>query len=577
LPAGLTLNASTGVISGTPTAPGTSDFTAKITDATQQTAQAQLEIVIDATLAITTTQLPSGTQNISYSTTLAASGGMPPYTWSVISGMLPAGLSLGSNSGTISGTPTIPGTSTFTVQVTDSQQMTARKTFQILITGHYAFSVSAYKNGRPLFIAGSLNTTGDGNLTGVLDYNQGPGSRQSGYSFTGTYVIGANGIGTMTLNTDGVSVLHFHIALSQSGSGELILEGNDAHPRGSGEIVPQNYFDFNVPPGGNYVIGSTGADATFGRYAKAGTLQVTSMGSVPSGSEDVNDNGTLSSRTFAGVFQPPNPQPGRGQAVFNFNGVTNNYAYYVIDSDHYFIIGTDPLGANDPLTLGKILAQTRHGFTNSALSGTTLVESTGLAPNGGQPVADVVLGLGTWDGNGNGIVTVDENRGGTISQQEMTQGTYSVAQSGRVTLTGFGNSAPILYLNDLNRGFILGQDNAVEFGTFEPQSAGPYNNTSLSGGYAGGTINPAQSQVVVSVASLMADGNGNLSGVENYSGSSGTGSQNLAATYQVDATGRVVVSGTPSGFMYLVSASKVVFLPDNNAPALSVFAVSSGN
>jgi len=72
-------------------------------------------------LLITTTTLPGGTVDVSYSETLAATGGVTPYSWSICSGSLPAGLSLGSSTGTISGTPTSSGTSNFTVQVTDDQ------------------------------------------------------------------------------------------------------------------------------------------------------------------------------------------------------------------------------------------------------------------------------------------------------------------------------------------------------------------------------------------------------------------------------------------------------------------------
>jgi len=85
-------------------------------------------------LAITTTSpLPGGQVGKSYSTTLAASGGISPYTWSNTSGSLPAGLTL-STGGVISGTPTATGTSTFTVQVTDTLSATATATFSLKIT-----------------------------------------------------------------------------------------------------------------------------------------------------------------------------------------------------------------------------------------------------------------------------------------------------------------------------------------------------------------------------------------------------------------------------------------------------------
>jgi Putative Ig domain len=82
---------------------------------------------------ITTTSLPSGTQNTTYNATLSASGGVTPYTWSVVSGSLPAGLSLAQSTGVISGTPTGTGTSNFTAQVKDSNSQTATKALSITI------------------------------------------------------------------------------------------------------------------------------------------------------------------------------------------------------------------------------------------------------------------------------------------------------------------------------------------------------------------------------------------------------------------------------------------------------------
>ena len=81
----------------------------RVTDAQTpaDSATRALSIVVNpATLTITTTSLPNGTVGTAYSQTLAATGGATPYTWSVYSGSLPAGLSLGSSTGTISGTPT---------------------------------------------------------------------------------------------------------------------------------------------------------------------------------------------------------------------------------------------------------------------------------------------------------------------------------------------------------------------------------------------------------------------------------------------------------------------------------------
>ena len=84
-----------------------------------------------ATLGIATSSLPGGQVNTVYpSTTLTASGGVAPYTWSLAVGSsLPPGLTL-SSTGTISGTPTSAATFTFTVTVTDASGTIARRSFK---------------------------------------------------------------------------------------------------------------------------------------------------------------------------------------------------------------------------------------------------------------------------------------------------------------------------------------------------------------------------------------------------------------------------------------------------------------
>lgn len=82
---------------------------------------------------ITTATVANGTVGVAYSQALTATGGSAPYTWSVTSGSLPPGLTLGPTTGTITGTPTTSGQPTFTVEVKDSAARTGSKVFSIRV------------------------------------------------------------------------------------------------------------------------------------------------------------------------------------------------------------------------------------------------------------------------------------------------------------------------------------------------------------------------------------------------------------------------------------------------------------
>jgi cytoskeletal protein CcmA (bactofilin family) len=146
LPDGLTLS-SAGVISGTPTTAGTFSFTVRVTDSAAETATAALSITVTG-LHVDTSSLPDGYTDELYSETLTAVVGTVPYTWSLASGSLPTGLTLSSD-GVISGTPTIAGTSSFTVRVTDSDSppVTATRTLSITIQQRLSVATASLANG----------------------------------------------------------------------------------------------------------------------------------------------------------------------------------------------------------------------------------------------------------------------------------------------------------------------------------------------------------------------------------------------------------------------------------------------
>ena len=93
LPAGLSVS-SAGLLGGTPAAAGSSTFIVQVTDASSRTATQALTLLVSSSLTITTTILPGATVGTSYSQQLSAAGGATPYSWTVTSGLAPAGLSL---------------------------------------------------------------------------------------------------------------------------------------------------------------------------------------------------------------------------------------------------------------------------------------------------------------------------------------------------------------------------------------------------------------------------------------------------------------------------------------------------
>ncbi|HUX45573.1 MAG TPA: putative Ig domain-containing protein [Terracidiphilus sp.] len=148
LPAGLTLS-SGGLLSGSPTTQGTTNFTVTVTDSASNTANGSFSVTVDAGVSITTaTTLPTGYAGSSYSQQLAATGGTGTgFTWAVSNGStLPAGLTL-SSGGLLSGNPTTTGTPSFGITVTDSASNTASVTFSMTISAGVSVTTTTLPSG----------------------------------------------------------------------------------------------------------------------------------------------------------------------------------------------------------------------------------------------------------------------------------------------------------------------------------------------------------------------------------------------------------------------------------------------
>lgn len=205
LPSGLSLNASTGVLSGTPTASVSAralGFTVTDAGSPAQTKQVSLTLTIaPAPLAITTSSLPSGQVGVAFSTTLAATGGTTPYTWSLTSGTLPAGLSLNATTGVLSGTPTAAVTARalgFTVTDAGSPVQTKQVSLALTIApATLVVSTTSLPNGQ-VGVAYNATLAATGGTT-PYTWSLTSGTLPAGVTFNGTTGVLA-GTPTATAN-----------------------------------------------------------------------------------------------------------------------------------------------------------------------------------------------------------------------------------------------------------------------------------------------------------------------------------------------------------------------------------------
>jgi hypothetical protein len=147
LPQGLVLNPASGVISGVPVANGASSITVQVSDSGGATASRSFSITIGSSLAIGLATLPAAATSAPYSQTLNATGGSPPYTWTLASGSLPQGLQLGVATGQITGTPTAGGLFVFTAQVQDATGATASRQFILTVAEGLTITTPALRAG----------------------------------------------------------------------------------------------------------------------------------------------------------------------------------------------------------------------------------------------------------------------------------------------------------------------------------------------------------------------------------------------------------------------------------------------
>jgi hypothetical protein len=595
LPPGLTLNQTSGQITGVPTQAGTYTFTPQVVDSSipAQTVKTSgpLTITINtaAKLQATTPPLPTGFVGTSYTGNLVATGGIPPYTWSVTTGQLPSGLTLDPQTGVISGSPLLITSSTFVAQVQDSEStpVTASQSLTVsiqngttttnaLFTGSYSFLFQGFDAGGNVVIAGNFTSNGSGTISnGTLDSNRASGLFTAS-TLSGSYSMGADGRGTMTLlatNNKGAELQTTYLLVMDSNRNVRFIENDTSGTHGSGVMKP--VVGASLSPSnfsGNYAFQLTGQDYLNKPMVLTGVIRADGASLLSPGTVDVNEGGTYSAAlALSGNFSVSTTNE-KGVLDFTYNlpnqaQIQQTYTFYFVSPNDIFLMDADTVNVNPPRIGGELVLQNpAQSFDDTSLNGSSVVTMSGLDTNA-SVIAGVLGGNST-----NGIVSVsyDQNDSGTVTTGNVASGTFVAdpSKNGHITFTGLGGRLAAAYLTSANQGFVIGSDAAVSYGLLDAQTVqATYSNSSLQGGYtlsAGRTPDTAVTNVVGQINS---PGLGLISGTIDEVDNNGTAhsGQTLNATYAFTAGGSgrgTMTTNAPFGLpvnviFYMVSPSSI--------------------
>ena len=280
------------------------------------------------------------------------------------------------------------------------------------LKGAYAFAFTGTNSFGFFSIAGSLQADGNGNITaGVEDVNSASGVFTN-VAITGNYSVGADGRGTATLNSS-LNPVNIDFVLLSAQHALVIRFDNNATASGTMDLQDSSAFSATALQGA-FAFGLSGIDPAGNALATAGMFSANNSGTLTSGTEDFNDNGAVSTNlALTGSFTVGSTN-GRGIAALTTTLGTLSFALYVVDGNHLKLVEID----SAPVLAGDVFRQ-QGTFSNATLS------------------APFAAG-GIFIAGGNGSITggvQDINNNGSLAQNLTLSGSYSIATTGRGTLT----------------------------------------------------------------------------------------------------------------------------------------------
>jgi hypothetical protein len=476
----------------------------------------------------------------------------------------------------ITDTPSISGSAIATI--------TAVTFSNSSLKGNYVFSVSGLDiNANAFYALGAITADGNGNITGgEEDFNS--SSISIGYLFggsiTGSYSIGSDGRGTLTLNVPGINSTPFQFAIAMKALDNAVLNEIDNNVvAATGNIDVQSTSV--SAPSGNYAFGFAGNGLGCGAVNSAGLFAMTpgSPGTI-GGTQDLNCGGSIiKSQTVSGSF---GGNDGLGRGSGNFSGSstgTSTMIYYVISSSRFRFLA-DPNRAT--FFLGSADLQTQASFAASDFNGSYVINSSANTSSG---VSYTLISINASGGN---VSTgyYDVNDTGTAGQASLT-GSYNLSSNGYVngswTVNGSATLPFGLYLFSPTQGYYVDErTTAVGGGNIYAQSGSVTTNEAWAGSYAtkqfgyflsNGILTPGNASGVS--GQISADGNGTLAGTLDINDPSGVISPATLvspSTYTVGTTapGRFTAQmttqqeGTRTYVGYIVDQGRVLLLETDN-------------